>query len=794
MRMKFKFLLFLLPIVVLLSGCDTDEPENTPTIIVPDREQLTQTVYADDNTGKSKVTFTTNSAWTSRITEAVKGKAAETAIDWVSITPSSGDQAGDYTIGISLTTNLTGEKRSAAIVIQCNGQTVTITVTQEATTASGEIPTPKPSGAGVLTNVTTKQSVKLTGVTHTITRPDEIRITFSDNEQGNEQFIADFYNPLQNGKLKSGTYTVRAINTAPYPEMKHGDCGWYKSLLGGYGETGTIKVELNNEVYTFTFDINLGEGEYSEKLTGSFTGVPKYLNQEIKIESITLNESEKTLDMGENFTLIATILPENATNQNLRWTTSDTGVARVDENGMVESVGKGTATITVTTEDGNKTANCTVTVNPPVAVESIKVEPDIINLNKGDRYTETVVTVAPENAYNKTYTWKSSNPDVAEYDGKSISAKAAGETTITFTTEDGAKTAKLTVKVSERETSGNGTLTITDPIGKYEETKHSLIEATHTIVSKNRVEVSLKDSYGKGILNLRFSNPLSNGRLSAGNYACVLTESEANNTVYTYELYESLGYLSSGTIAVTVSNDNYTFTLSNISTSNGFTVSGSYTGKLTYTNEYVAVTSVLLNDNTKSMTLGENSSLIATVLPENAFNKTISWSTSKPNIVSVDDKGNISALGIGTATITVTTQDGDKKANCTITVNGIAATGDGKLTSNNGQSIDIRKAEQWVNEKNPEEIEIGFFKENSIYSDVLFTLVRKSGDTGSLKEGTYTTVTNLQASELGIKYSQSNSGTVVVTSNGEGFTVTLNLTAADGVKITGTYTGKIPAR
>lgn len=465
----------------------------------------------------------------------------------------------------------------------------------------------------------------------------------------------------------------------------------------------------------------------------------------------------------------------------------------MDDYGVVQSVGKGTATITATTQDGGKTAACIVTVNPPVTVESIDIAPATINLLKGDRYDELVITVAPENAYNKNYTWKSGNPDIASYDGKSIEAKAPGETTITFTTDDGAKTATLIVKVGDREISGNGTLTVTDPNGKYEEEKHALIEATHTVISKTQVELSLKDNNGNAVLSLRFSNPLSNGRLAAGNYNCVLNESGANNTVYSYAMYQSMGYLSSGIVVVSTDNDNYTFTLNGVETSNGFIVSGSYTGKPVYTNEYFEVSSVKLNENSKNLTIGESySGLIATVLPENAFNKKISWNSSHPNIVTVDNNGILFAGGVGTATITATTEDGGKTAECVVTVNPKTATGNGTFTNNSGQSVTINRAVQWVNEKNPAEIEIGFYKVNSLYNDIRFTLVREDNDTGSLKEGVYTLVSNLEAGELGIKYSAT-TGTVTVTADGQEYTVRLDLTTTEGIKLTGTYTGNIPA-
>lgn len=782
--MKLNFLLSFLLAIVLFTGCSKEDSPGVTAIKISDQKQLTQTVYADDNTGKSDVTFTTEGAWTSEITESTKVKSVRAVPDWVFITPSSGEKAGDYTVRISLSTNFTGEKRSADIRIECNGQIITIAVTQEATTENGEKPEPEPepSGDGVLTNENTNQSVKLTGFTHDIFRSDGVRITFAAEEMGKETFTASFHNPLQNGKLRSGTYHVKAAN------VEQGDCEWYKSVLGGYGESGTIKVEVRDNVYTFTFDI-LTDDEEPYKLTGSFTGVPQYLNKEVKVESIVLDESEKTLEMGESFKLIATVSPENATNKNFTWSTSNADVVVV-ENGIVQGVGKGTAHITATTEDSNKTATCTVTVNPAVAVGGIEVKPAEITLLKGDYYADLVLTVTPENAYNKNYTWTSSHPDVAEYDGKAVMAKDAGEATITFTTEDGAKTATLKVRVNNRETSGNGTLTVTDPGNKYEDRVISLIEAEHTVISKNKVELVLKDDKGYDVMNLKFNHPLLNGSLATGSYNFVSKESDEMNTVYCYTLYGDMGIFIAGSVNVTTDRDSYTFTMSGVKTSNGFIVNGSYTGKLTYTNEYVEVSSVQLKQSSIDLLLGERFVLQATVLPENAFDKKLTWHSDNLGVAKVDENGHVTAYGIGTATIIVATIDGEKSAVCKVTVNPIPATGSGMFSNNRGQSLNMNRAKQWVNEKEPKEIEIQFFRENSLYNDIVFTLVRENEDNGLLKAGTYASILYFYSAELGVK--SINSGTVTVTTNGYEYTVSLDITAEDDIKITGTYTGKIP--
>ncbi len=81
----------------------------------------------------------------------------------------------------------------------------------------------------------------------------------------------------------------------------------------------------------------------------------------VAVSEVSLNHSALELLEGESTTLTATISPEKATNKNVIWTSSDTSVIIVD-NGKVTAIKEGTATITVTTEDGNKSATCEVTV------------------------------------------------------------------------------------------------------------------------------------------------------------------------------------------------------------------------------------------------------------------------------------------------------------------------------------------------------------------------------------------------------------------------------------------------
>lgn len=85
-----------------------------------------------------------------------------------------------------------------------------------------------------------------------------------------------------------------------------------------------------------------------------------------KVTSISLNKTTETISVGDSAMLSTTILPENADNKTVKWTSSDTNIATVDSTGKVTAVSTGTAKIIASTVDGNKTASCVITVDKPV--------------------------------------------------------------------------------------------------------------------------------------------------------------------------------------------------------------------------------------------------------------------------------------------------------------------------------------------------------------------------------------------------------------------------------------------
>lgn len=158
--------------------------------------------------------------------------------------------------------------------------------------------------------------------------------------------------------------------------------------------------------------------------------------------------SSLTLIKGNSAFLYAKISPLSATNRKVTWQSSDPLVATVDQGGKVVGLKAGTAEITVTTLDGNKTATCKVTVTPPpVAVTGVSLDSESLTV---EAYTSVTLaaTVAPENATNQNITWTSSKPSVAKVDKDGeVVCKKAGTATITATTNDGHKKATCRIKV-----------------------------------------------------------------------------------------------------------------------------------------------------------------------------------------------------------------------------------------------------------------------------------------------------------------------------------------------------------
>ena len=165
------------------------------------------------------------------------------------------------------------------------------------------------------------------------------------------------------------------------------------------------------------------------------------------VSSVYLDKSSYTGTTGEKLKLTATIYPSDATYKDIIWSSDNDKVASVDETGLVTLGSYGTAKITVTTKDMNRTSTCTITVKGiDVTGVTLNEKKTTIQLREKKKL---IAIIAPENATNKNVTWISSNPAVATVDNGEVTGVSVGTTVIIVKTEDGAKTASCTVTVTE---------------------------------------------------------------------------------------------------------------------------------------------------------------------------------------------------------------------------------------------------------------------------------------------------------------------------------------------------------
>ena len=172
----------------------------------------------------------------------------------------------------------------------------------------------------------------------------------------------------------------------------------------------------------------------------------------VPVESVKVNDERRIMYTGTTDRFEVTVCPHNATNKLVRWSSTNTNVATVDPaTGRVTAIGVGTARIIATAQDGTgKSGACELTVKPAIPVEGVTICNNTYTMKVGET-TRLSYSVYPTDATNQRVTWCSSDPNVAEVGSRNrkITAKRAGKTTITVTTDDGNFVASCEVTVEE---------------------------------------------------------------------------------------------------------------------------------------------------------------------------------------------------------------------------------------------------------------------------------------------------------------------------------------------------------
>jgi len=323
----------------------------------------------------------------------------------------------------------------------------------------------------------------------------------------------------------------------------------------------------------------------------------------IQVTGVTLNKSTASISAGATEQLTATVTPSNATNQNVSWSSGNTAIATVSSTGLVTGVAGGTATITVTTIDGSKTATCAVTVTASQqSYLAFDFEPGNLTgwtVSSGTAFSNSGVVTDASWGWGGPFTFQGTY----HYWGfKSGGDAATGEM----------RTPNFTL-------GGDG-------------------------------KIPLLIGGGNDVNNLYIALCNASGTV-------LKKETGPNDEGYVSRVIDGSAHIGQTCFIKVVDNSGGGFghiNLDNI--------------RVPVSTSMVAVSGVSLNKTSSTLTVSKKDTLAATVAPANATNKTVTWSTSNAAIATVSSAGIVTAVAPGSATITVTTQDGAKTSVCTVTV------------------------------------------------------------------------------------------------------------------------------
>ncbi len=416
--------------------------------------------------------------------------------------------------------------------------------------------------------------------------------------------------------VKEGESATISFTVSPSDASKDG-------ITFTSSDTSVVTVDKNGVVTavgpgTATITITSKDGKVTATITVTVEA------KTVAVTGISLDKTSITIGVGETQAIVANIEPSNATNKKVNWTSNDSSIASVDDEGNVTGKGVGSATIIATTADGGKKATCSVKVtssSSTVAVTGIKLDKSSITIGVGESQT-LVATIEPSNATNKKVNWATNDSAIATVDDNgTVTGKGVGNATIIATTADGGKKATCSVKV----TASSSPVAVTGV---------TLDKSTLTMTVGE--DVTLKATVKPDDATDK-----------------TVTWASDKTSVATVDENGKVSAKAAGTAVITVT-----------------TKDGGKTAKCTVTVKAgtVAVTGVSLDKTSLAMKIGETAILNATVKPDNASNKQVTWSSDKTSIATVDENGKVEAKAAGSATITVTTKDGGKKATCAVSV------------------------------------------------------------------------------------------------------------------------------
>jgi uncharacterized protein YjdB len=200
--------------------------------------------------------------------------------------------------------------------------------------------------------------------------------------------------------------------------------------------------------YGLVYGLSIGTAVITATtVDGSLTDTCVVTVPEIAVTGVSLNKTTAEILVGSTNQLTATVAPADATTKAVEWTSDKEAVVTVSSSGLVTAHSVGSATITVRTLSGGKTATCAVTTIQPVPVTGVSLNASEYSMLRGDTY-QLSATIAPANATTTGVEWTSSDSTVATVSSTGlVSSVGLGSARITATTIDGRKTAHCDISV-----------------------------------------------------------------------------------------------------------------------------------------------------------------------------------------------------------------------------------------------------------------------------------------------------------------------------------------------------------
>lgn len=409
----------------------------------------------------------------------------------------------------------------------------------------------------------------------------------------------------------------------------------------------------------------------------------------IPVESIAIEPTSCSITIGSEKSLSVTVLPENATDKSVSWSSSNERVAAVSKDGVVTAVGVGSCDIIA--RAGEKESSCKVTVNP-IPVTSIVLDPTECSVLVG--WTASLsATVYPRNATYQSVVWSSSDDEIATVEDGEVSGVSVGTCIVTAKCGDQLASCRVTVNpipissVSISPTSceivAGRTRTVSATVLPDNATDKNITWSTDNL-SVATVLNGVITAVSPGSCTITAS---AGGR-SAGCRVTVIAAAVPVTSVSVSPSSVSMTVGGTSTISATVSpsdatdqtviwtsDDEVVATVTNgvitAVSAGSCNIIASCGGKSAICRVKVSpatipVTSVSITPPSCSITVGGTQTLVATVLPENATDKTVTWASDDENVATVVD-GVITGVGSGTCSISA--KAGGQTGLCTVTVN-----------------------------------------------------------------------------------------------------------------------------